>query len=524
MASTRLRPVTQFPRNANDDGIVNQIDHKRKLDSIYPGDKDQIDSPHTKRKPGTRARTNNSENQTIQDKIEISQPKRSQLFRRPLPLPVNPNGFLSVNNTPAPRDRLQALQITCRLDNPNNYYQGYLSMNLGGPVVFAYRKNATFATVAIRSNVVGSHDSSAICLTQTSHGNIVNLQEAFLYDGSVFGIYERMDVTLAEVKSSVIELEEPHIAAVCHEVLKGISYIETLGLACHLTINNVLLSINGEVKIDVAASMLAVENEASAPDTEALGHLAMQLMEIGTSIQNPQTLVLSNPDEWSHEAQNFLKITAFATSDVLLQVRCNDPPSQLLFLTCMHQSSFLSKSPGPQCLIPHILTAILAADRECSQSSFTKTEIKMENSPDFENWDSLLQTLEDNSIPNPTGESEFPGNVDSTYGLEFDLDRWLEPQENFTISDPQSLLWDAADPPNMGIAENPTPQLQIHDTVEIPESDVSVLLRTLQDQVQELRQYIEELLPWTLEVYRIISDITDRISDIGLARPGFESG
>jgi len=48
----------------------------------------------------------------------------------------------------------------------------------------------------------------------------------------------------------------------------------------------------------------------------------MQLMETGTSIQNPGTLVLQYPEMWSPEAQSFLKNTEFATSEELLKVGC----------------------------------------------------------------------------------------------------------------------------------------------------------------------------------------------------------
>ena len=65
------------------------------------------------------------------------------------------------------------------------------------------------------------------------------------------------------------------------------------------------------------------ENKASITDTrdtQALGRLAMQLMELGTSIQNPGMLVLRRPEVWSPEAQSFLKNTEFVTSEELLKV------------------------------------------------------------------------------------------------------------------------------------------------------------------------------------------------------------
>ena len=91
-------------------------------------------------------------------------------------------------------------------------------MSQGGPVVIAYRKNSTFEVVAIKKTPAGSGDSSITRLTKTSHDNIVNLLDAFLCGGSIFIIYECMDTSLAEIDASLIELEEPHIAAVCHEV------------------------------------------------------------------------------------------------------------------------------------------------------------------------------------------------------------------------------------------------------------------------------------------------------------------
>src|SRR2546430_16971963 len=113
--------------------------------------------------------------------------------------------------------------------------------------------------------------------------------------------------------------------------------------------------------------MLVAANEAMTQDkrdTEALGHLAMRLMEVGTSTQRPRTLILKDPGAWSPEAQNFLQSTAFATCDELLRVRRLMPHLNFLFFSHVLQSSFLKKSPGPQCLIPHVRMAMLAAHKD----------------------------------------------------------------------------------------------------------------------------------------------------------------
>ena len=57
-------------------------------------------------------------------------------------------------------------------------------------------------------------------LKEFFYSNIVRLYEVFLYQSSLFGIYEYdyFEVTLLEVNSVPVMLEERHIAVICHEV------------------------------------------------------------------------------------------------------------------------------------------------------------------------------------------------------------------------------------------------------------------------------------------------------------------
>ena len=55
-------------------------------------------------------------------------------------------------------------------------------------------------------------------------------------------------------------------------------------------------------------------------DVRALGYLMVRLMELGTSLMDPQSLELKHPDRWDGATRTFLAKTEHSSADDLLKV------------------------------------------------------------------------------------------------------------------------------------------------------------------------------------------------------------
>jgi len=63
-----------------------------------------------------------------------------------------------------------------------------------------------------------------------------------------------------------------------------------------------------------------VSTHSSHQDIRALGLLMIQLMEIGTSLKDPQTLELQDPGRWDENIKIFLRNTAVLEGKELRKV------------------------------------------------------------------------------------------------------------------------------------------------------------------------------------------------------------
>ena len=57
---------------------------------------------------------------------------------------------------------------------------------------------------------------------------------------------------------------------------------------------------------------------AKQQDLVAFGRLIFRLMELGTSLREPETTVLANPGVWDKEIKDFLQETSSASSLLVL--------------------------------------------------------------------------------------------------------------------------------------------------------------------------------------------------------------
>lgn len=65
----------------------------------------------------------------------------------------------------------------------------------------------------------------------------------------------------------------------------------------------------------------AATSEAKDRDIRDIGRLMLKLMELSTSLFDPESLTLRNPERWGGAIKNFLQITQTATSEDLRKVR-----------------------------------------------------------------------------------------------------------------------------------------------------------------------------------------------------------
>jgi serine/threonine protein kinase len=123
-------------------------------------------------------------------------------------------------------------------------------MNQAGPGWIVHTKNATFSE-AIMKQVESPKDELSKIIS-SPHDNLVPLQEVIYHEGTVYFIYDIMDVSLAQVFGSPLgRLQLFEVAAFTREILAGIEHIHKSLEITHGSFSSasVLLSVSGNIKI-----------------------------------------------------------------------------------------------------------------------------------------------------------------------------------------------------------------------------------------------------------------------------------
>ncbi|OJD20497.1 hypothetical protein ACJ73_08172 [Blastomyces percursus] len=97
-------------------------------------------------------------------------------------IPVNPrSGFITTKKQPTS----SAISGVRKEEiNPSDRYDVLMKLNQAGPAKAAYGRNSSFNEVVVRE--VKVHDKEWLSkVIEADHGNIVRLQEALYYDGSI---------------------------------------------------------------------------------------------------------------------------------------------------------------------------------------------------------------------------------------------------------------------------------------------------------------------------------------------------
>ncbi|KAL4960573.1 uncharacterized protein BDV14DRAFT_140116 [Aspergillus stella-maris] len=167
-------------------------------------------------------------------------------------------------------------------------------------------------------------------VVQTSHDNIVNIQEMYLSPHSITLTYECWGISLLELcrVAKIFANDEPAVATICKEVLHGLRYIhEEIGIVHgSISCGTVILTDTGRVKIaDVGDSMIAGRCSDRVQDYQAVCQMCASLLDLGSASTPQGSLRLA--------AEEFAKAAAETSLDGLL----NHPFLRGAMATCTLQ-------------------------------------------------------------------------------------------------------------------------------------------------------------------------------------------
>ncbi|KAI9025287.1 kinase-like domain-containing protein [Phycomyces nitens] len=152
---------------------------------------------------------------------------------------------------------ISKLQTICKVTNPRQAYMGMKKIGQGasGGVYTAYPEGGS-GPVAIKQMNLEQQPKKELIINEilvmkeSHHDNIVNYIDSYLWQGDLWVIMEYMEGgSLTDVVTCNMMMEG-QIAAVCREVLQGLSHLHSRGVI-HRDIksDNILLNMHGEIKL-----------------------------------------------------------------------------------------------------------------------------------------------------------------------------------------------------------------------------------------------------------------------------------
>lgn len=116
----------------------------------------------------------------------------------------------------APEAKRQSTEF-CRIGNPWDNYSRFTAEGTSRSTYLAFELTPSCSIVAIKESRKVPSMSHRQHIMKTSHTNIVNLKDAYIDGETIFFIYERMQLSIEYIHSS-LQLENIHIATTCREV------------------------------------------------------------------------------------------------------------------------------------------------------------------------------------------------------------------------------------------------------------------------------------------------------------------
>ncbi|KAJ8112901.1 hypothetical protein OPT61_g4850 [Boeremia exigua] len=157
----------------------------------------------------------------------------------------------------------------------------------------------------------------AFCTRQLAHENLCTMYEVFNDGGELYGVTDSMSITLRHVGRCPRYPSEEQLVAVTKQMLAGVRYLTSLGLAHRrLSIDDVFVKSDGVVKI---ASLEHCKDDGGCAikNAQAVGRITMLLMD---KLAHERTGIdTTRLDRWSAEAVGFLTAASTSTPDELLQ-------------------------------------------------------------------------------------------------------------------------------------------------------------------------------------------------------------
>ncbi|MCJ1360236.1 MAG: hypothetical protein MMC33_010239 [Icmadophila ericetorum] len=203
-------------------------------------------------------------------------------------------------------------------DKSRTSYHEFMHLDQAGPAIIVQDNMDRREFVAIK-RIKRIASTPVYTVPAFESNQIVNIKEMFLEgDNLITVVYEQMDVSLRHimaVKGGPLEAFE--IAAICQDIVNGLLYIHEKLLLYYGTLgcSAVLLNQDGEIKIANVAEAILERKVFSAvmamADIKCIGTIMMELMEPATSILDPCSTVLKNPEKWRDESgiKDFLAAT-----------------------------------------------------------------------------------------------------------------------------------------------------------------------------------------------------------------------
>ncbi|KAG0224788.1 signal transducing kinase of the PAK [Actinomortierella wolfii] len=155
------------------------------------------------------------------------------------------------------QDVIRRLQAICTDADPTKLYRGLVKIGQGasGGVYTAYQVGTNMSVAIKQMNLEQQPKKELIIneilvMKESSHKNIVNYIDSFLYRGDLWVVMEYMEGgSLTEVVTTN-EMADAQIGAVCRETLLGLEHLHSKGVI-HRDIksDNVLLSLSGDIKL-----------------------------------------------------------------------------------------------------------------------------------------------------------------------------------------------------------------------------------------------------------------------------------
>ncbi|KAG0075572.1 signal transducing kinase of the PAK [Podila epicladia] len=159
--------------------------------------------------------------------------------------------------TVSSQDVIRRLQAICTDADPTKLYRNLVKIGQGasGGVYTAYQVGTNLSVAIKQMNLEQQPKKDLIIneilvMKESSHKNIVNYIDSFLYRGDLWVVMEYMEGgSLTEVVTTN-EMGDPQIGAVCRETLLGLEHLHSKGVI-HRDIksDNVLLALNGDIKL-----------------------------------------------------------------------------------------------------------------------------------------------------------------------------------------------------------------------------------------------------------------------------------